>query len=195
MKKVILLLSSIVLPAVLLLAGCMLTRLGYESPGYKITQRDDQFEIRTYGSLAMVSAPMGGSVEKADDSFMKLFRYISKNNEAGQKISMTTPVLMTGDDSGRRMNFLMPKEMSASDAPAPKETGMKVGTFAAGRYAVVRFSGSLTDKSVKDAEQRLRKWAARQRVSLQGSAIVAGYDPPFTPPPLRRNEVMIQVAE
>ena len=74
----------------------------------------------------------------------------------------------------------------ANGLPAPKGSDMKVDRVNAGRYAAVRFSGKLTDKVVKDAEQRLRTWAGKQGMKLAGNAIVAGYDPPFTPPPMRR---------
>jgi hypothetical protein len=63
---------------------------------------------------------------------------------------------------------------------------------------VVRFSGQLTSKSAKENEAKLRAWMESKGLiadeSSAGSGVeTAGYDPPFTPGLLRRNEVLIRL--
>ena len=78
---------GVVLLSVLFLAGCKLTRAGYESAGYKVVRRSGAFEIRDYPALTLVSTPMTATHPTDDDSFMRLFRYIGGANETEAKIA------------------------------------------------------------------------------------------------------------
>ena len=79
---------------VVVVAGCKATRAGYESAPYKMVRRDGKFELRDYPALTVVETPMGGGGSNgANGSFNRLFRFITGNNEAKQKIAMTTPGL------------------------------------------------------------------------------------------------------
>jgi hypothetical protein len=62
-----------------------------------------------------------------------------------------------------------------------------------GRFAVIRFAGRLTTETVAQAESRLREWLRQKGVTAEGEVEYAGYDPPWTPGPLRRNEVLLRV--
>ena len=72
--------------AVLFLAGCKLTRAGYESAGYKVVSKQGSFEIRDYPALTLVSTAMSGSRPADDDSFVRLFRYIGARTRRGPKL-------------------------------------------------------------------------------------------------------------
>ncbi len=131
---------------------------------------------------------------------MKLFRYIGGANESDKKISMTTPVFMENDkaDSAVQMGFVMPKQVAVDGVPAPTGVGVDVRKRVGGRFAVLRFSGQLNAKLAKESEAKLRNWMATKGLvaddSVESSGVeTAGYDPPFTPGPLRRNEVLIRL--
>ena len=137
-----------------------------------------------------------------DGSFMKLFRYISGANQSKQKISMTTPVFMEKDDTEAQMGFVMPKQIAVAGTPQPTGEGVAIRKRVGGRFAVIRFSGRLSEKLAEENETILREWmrikkliAAKPDTSNQESTNVesASYDPPFTPGPLRRNEVLIRL--
>lgn len=181
------------------------TRAGYESAEYTIVESDGNFEVRQYPDLMLVATTTQMDAQGRDGSFMKLFRYISGANESEQKISMTTPVFMENNqaDSLVQMGFVMPKEIAIEGVPVPTAAGVAVRKRTGGRFAVLRFSGRLDAKLSKESEAKLRGWLeTKGLVAAQADADVpnqssgveaASYDPPFTPGPLRRNEILIRL--
>ena len=128
---------------------------------------------------------------------MRLFRYISGDNEAKQKIAMTTPVFMeaqTEADAGQ-MAFVLPKDVAKQSAPLPASENVNVERRPAGKYAVIRFSGYMNQESISVAEKNLRDWLNDNQIQASNEIEFAGYDPPWTPGVLRRNEVLIRVEE
>lgn len=177
-----------------------MARSAYESAEYKVVESDGKFEVREYPDLMLVATTTKLDAQGRDGSFMKLFRYISGANESDKKISMTTPVFMENDkeDSAVQMGFVMPKDIAVDGVPAPTGEGVDVRKRTGGRFAVLRFSGQLNVKSAKESETKLRTWMATKDLvaddSFESSGVeTAGYDPPFTPGPLRRNEVLIRL--
>ena len=187
--KVILLSLATVTAAGLIGAGCAAVRAGYDSAPYRVVRHDSKFEVRDYPALVLAETPMHGS----DDSFMRLFRFIGGNNAAKQKISMTTPVFMSGTTTNATMAFVMPKNMSAGAIPAPNETGVVIREIPGGQFAVGRFSGSRNGKNEVKALAELQAWLARENLKSEGGPIYGYFDPPWTPSFFRRNEVMLRV--
>lgn len=190
--------------AIFVLAGIFawntMSRAAYESAEYTVVESDGKFEVREYPDLMLVATTTKLDAQGRDGSFMKLFRYISGANESDKKISMTTPVFMENDkqESAVQMGFVMPKDIAVDGVPAPTGEGVDVRKRVGGRFAVLRFSGQLTTKSAKESETKLRTWMATKGVvaddTVDSSGVeTAGYDPPFTPGPLRRNEVLIRL--
>jgi len=190
--------------AILVAAGVfawnMMARAAYESAEYKVVTSDGKFEVREYPDLMLVATTTKLDAQGRDGSFMKLFRYISGANQSDKKISMTTPVFMENDkaDSAVQMGFVMPKQIAVDGVPTPTGEGVDVRKRVGGRFAVLRFSGQLNTKLAKESEAKLRTWMATKGLvaddSVESSGVeTAGYDPPFTPGPLRRNEVLIRL--
>jgi len=182
------------------LAWSTMARAAYETAEYKVVESDGKFEVREYPDLMLVATATKLDAQGRDGSFMRLFRYISGENQSEQKISMTTPVFMENDEADSRvqMGFVMPKEVASKGVPTPTGEQVDVRKRAGGRFAVVRFPGQLTSKRAKESEARLRAWMETKGLvaddSADGSGVeTAGYDPPFTPGPLRRNEVLIRL--
>jgi len=173
----------------------MVARAGYESAPYKVVESAGNIEIREYPDLILASTNSRFAARGNDGSFMKLFQYISGSNAAGDKIEMTTPVFMEPDtsDSPGRMGFVMPQQIASAGAPAPRSADVSIRTRTGGRFAVIRFSGVMDTKKADAQEQQLREWLKSRGLEAEGVAERAGYDPPFTPGPLRRNEVLIRL--
>ena len=63
----------------------------------------------------------------------------------------------------------------------------------AARRAAIRFSGVATDALIAEKEAELRAWLAKAGIAIRGEATYAYYNDPWTPGPLRRNEVLFEV--
>jgi hypothetical protein len=90
------------------------------------------------------------------------------------------------------MVFVLPEALTPETAPVPTNPRVSLGTIPPRRVAVVRYSGSMS-RGAGSGETRLRDWIARKDLTPTGPAEVAGYNPPWTLPPYRRNEVLIPV--
>lgn len=175
-------------------------RAAYESAEYKVIESDGKFEVSEYPDLMLAATTTKLDAQGRDGSFMKLFRYISGANEAEKKISMTTPVFMENDKSasGVQMGFVMPKEVAVEGAPQPTGEGVAIRKRKGGKFAVLRFSGRLDTELAKKSEAELRAWMEAKGLvaddAAESSGVeTAGYDPPFTPAALRRNEILIRL--
>ena len=187
--KIILIVVSIGLLAVLVNVGCTAVRAGYESAPYKTVKKSGRFEVREYPDLVLVETSGNGS----DGSFMRLFHYISGQNSAKEKISMTTPVFMTGAGTNATMSFVMPAKSVADKMPLPNEAGVAVKPVTAGTFAVLRFSGGRSQKNETNAIARLHTWMAQEKLTPTNSPVFGYFDPPWTPTFFRRNEVMFRL--
>jgi hypothetical protein len=177
------------------LAWNLTARAAYETAEYKVIQSDGKIEIREYPDLMLASTDSQLDSQGRDGSFMRLFRYISGANEPEKKIEMTTPVFMEsqGDAARVSMGFVMPKEVAAEGVPAPTASGVKIRKRKGGRFAVIRFAGRMDSQAAKEHEAKLREWMKEKGLEGEPTAEAAGYDPPFTPAPLRRNEILIRL--
>ncbi len=165
----------------------------YESARYAVVETDGPFEVREYPDLMLAATTM--RERSSDGSFGRLFQYISGNNEEGSRVAMTTPVFMEDGGSGTEgtMAFVVPEKVALDEIPVPKDEKVVIQRRTGGRFAVVRFSGQMEPDSIADAEARLRIWMQTRGLRGAPEREYAGYDPPWTPGPLRRNEVLIRL--
>ncbi len=174
----------------LILAGCQATRAGYETAPYKVVRSSGKFEVRDYPALTVVETRMS---DGGDGSFNRLFRFITGGSESKQKIAMTTPVFMSGNDSNKTMAFVLPTKLKAGEVPRPTDTLVKTRELEAGRFAVLRFHGGRNSENETGSLRRLQTWMESEGLKVKSSSPVYAYfDPPWTPGFLRRNEVMLQ---
>lgn len=185
--------TILVLLIAVMIVGCQTSRSSYESAGYSVVRTAGQFELRDYPALTVVETPMAASGNSADGSFNRLFQFISGKNQSQQKISMTTPVFMSGTPSNRAMAFVLPAKLKSAQVPNPSDPSVSVRTLPAQRFAVFRYSGSRTSDNESAALTRLHEWLGAQSLPTNRNPIYAYFDPPWTPAFLRRNEVMLPV--
>ena len=191
-------LLTVMTVCVAVLTSNSIIRAAYESAQYEVERQDGDIEIRKYPELVVVQTESDVNAQGGDGSFMRLFRYISGDNEAGQKIAMTTPVFMspTGSDERPRegtMQFVMPANVARSGAPDPNHDAVVVQTRPAGKFAVIRFSGRMDETLAKTKASELRQWIQANGLRAEDGMETAGYDAPMTPPAMRRNEVLIRL--
>jgi hypothetical protein len=177
------------------LAWKLTARGSYESAEYTVLVSEGPFETREYPDLTLATTNMQFELQGDDGSFMRLFRYIRGANDRQEKIAMTTPVF-TEDHAGVRggqMGFVIPREVAEQYIPEPSSDSVEIRKRGGGRFAVVRFAGRISTDSYTKAEKGLRDWMDKKGLLGEGRAELAGYDPPWTPGPFRRNEILIRL--
>lgn len=125
---------------------------------------------------------------------------------ASEKIEMTAPVLVeprrtTGADDGQSLTgdeisawsiaFILPEEYTADNAPLPNDSRVTVRGVDQHRVAVIRFSGRFNERRAEEHRLELANWLARKGLEHAADWRIAGYNPPFTLPAMRRNEVFV----
>lgn len=160
------------------------------APSSTIT-KDGNFEIREYPELVLAETPQ--SANGSNSSFGRLFGYISGANESGKKIPMTAPVFMDGHSAEGRMAFILPTDLPLASAPAARDGSVKIRAEAGGFFAVLRFGGFATSGNEKRAVEELRRIIGARKLEPTGEPFFAYYDPPWTIPPFRRNEVLVRL--
>jgi len=209
---------TISLPIVLMLA---LTGLAAESVmateqvPYQVERSlGERTEIRSYGEAIVAETVIdGGDYRDAGNAgFRRLANYIFGGNQGDKRIAMTAPVAMsaespvsgnnaaqiaqTRDAEGRwRMSFYMPAESTMDSLPRPVDPRVTLRTVAPRTVAAIRFSGRGTSSQFAENEQHLMQILADAGIRSVGKAWTARYNAPWVIPPLRRNEVLIEVAE
>ena len=114
---------------------------------------------------------------------------------------MTAPVTVAPADQGAspmagnrwRVHFVMPSQYSLATLPKPKNTAVTVREVPAKHYAVLGYSGFNTESRVQQRTAELLAWAKAKNLSPIGAPQLARYDPPWTLPMWRRNEIMLEL--
>lgn len=192
--------------AALLLTGA--PAMAIEEPSFAVEARAGAFEIRDYAPMIVAEVTTSGGREAAiNDGFQLLAEYIFGGNTPkakiamtapvtqsaarGEKIAMTAPVTQSGDGASWIVRFVMPKSYALDALPQPNNPAVRLLREPGARMAVVRFSGGGGTRALDAKTAELEAFiAARGEIAI-GPATYAFYDPPWTPPFLRRNEVMI----
>ena len=163
--------------------------MAYEEPPFETIHKTDIYEIRQYADRLAVQA----TYTNQDSSFRNLFNYISGANIDSQKIKMTIPVTESKEDSKMVMQFYLPSNFTKKTAPVPTDPRVKLINMEKGYYAVIKYSGRITDKNFNKHIKILRKSLLEDKIKIIGPAIKATYNGPFTLPILRRNEAMFLI--
>ncbi len=85
--------------------------------------------------------------------------------------------------------------MAEKGAPAPTDDKVKIEPMEGGRFAAYRYSGYSNPEMITEAKQKLMEWIKTKELNTTGEMLTAGYDPPYTPANLRRNEVLIRLSQ
>ena len=199
-------------PALLCLAstGCSIfgIRTGEEAR-YETVVSDGGFSVRQYADCTIAETFVDASYrESGSIAFRRLAGYIFGKNERQQKIAMTTPVIqeprsekiaMTAPvvqeevDVGWRMAFVLPAGSTSETAPKPRDPKVIVRDVKSRKVAVVRYSGSLSDARADANAERLKQWLIGRGYEATSKPRSAAYDPPWTIPFLRRNEIHMDI--
>tara|TARA_B100001996_G_scaffold372376_1_gene348680 strand:+ start:462 stop:962 length:501 start_codon:yes stop_codon:yes gene_type:complete len=163
--------------------------MAYEEAKYDVVKSNEVYEIRKYSDRLAVQVVKTNQ----NNSFRKLFNYISGNNETKEEIKMTTPVTQTRKEGNMTMQFYLPEKFNKDNVPNPSSSDVEIITIEGGYYAVVRYSGRASEKNFIKHKKILENELKKDSVLILSPAIKATYNSPFTLPMLRRNEAMFKV--
>jgi hypothetical protein len=160
-----------------------------EEVKFDIVHKNEVYEIRKYSERLVAQAIN----EKDNGTFRKLFNYISGANNSSKKIEMTTPVTQMKKNNVSFMQFYLPSKFNKKTTPIPTNSDVEITLMEEGYFAVIRYSGRSSDKNFITYSKILREKLLEDKILINGFAIEATYNPPWTLPPFRRNEVMFNV--
>lgn len=196
------------------LTGCsVFGQPGVDIAPYSVIENEGKMEVRHYEELLLVSTPISDDGEDQNAAFRRLFNYISGANrnqskipmtapvvtgeasESGEKIAMTAPVFMGREESvgSRVMSFVLPGEFSMDTVPVPNNPDVFLSKTSDLTVAVIRFNGLLWDRNIRTNREKLETWIAGRDFRVVGAVKTAGYNPPWTLPSLRRNEILVPI--
>ena len=186
----------------------------FEQPAYHVRElAPPGLEIRDYGPLAAAETTVTGN---PDAAFRLLFAYISGGNDGARMIAMTAPVqqapvqqapvqqapamiAMTtpvrqdiAASGATTMRFFLPARLAANP-PKPLDPRVRITTTPPATVAVLRYSGNPTPDQRDEKQRALFSRLATTAWKPAGTPYFLSYDPPFTIPFLKRNEVAIAV--
>lgn len=181
--------------SIMMLSGCsVFGKSNVEIAPYKVLEKENNLELRHYDRLVLVTTAMPKGMDSQNNPFRKLFSYISGKNGATQSIPMTAPVFMDQSDSTTEsMSFVLPKDFTMKTAPIPQDPTVKLEEITNYTVATITFSGTLKQKNIEKNKDILENWIKRKEFKIIGAVKAAGYNPPFTIPAMRRNEILIPV--
>ena len=192
MKKWIiwLLIGIVILAAVLW--GPLMSNV--EQAKYDVIETHGSIEIREYTPMIVAEVSVSGDREKAiSDGFRMIADYIFGNNISSQKVAMTAPVTQQGSKADWVVRFVMPSGYTMQMLPKANNPEVSLKEIAGKRFAVIRFSGLAKSNSLETHTKELKAFILAQDLQAVTKATYAFFNPPWTLPFLRRNEVMIEI--
>jgi len=180
-----------------------------EEPKYTVVREYDAFEIREYAPYIVAEVVVPGPAEEAgNQGFRILAGYIFGGNKGERKIAMTAPVAqapapvkieMTAPVSqapvsgGYVVQFTMPGEYTLETLPEPLDPQVKLRKIPGGRFAVIRYSGTWSDRNYEEHLEKLERGVEAAGLRTTGSPIYSRYNAPFVPWFMRRNEIWLKL--
>ena len=194
----------------LFLAGCSVVGIRSASePKYQILVDSDKIEIRQYPPMVVAQTVVNTDYkDSSSQGFNRLAGYIFGNNKNKQKMSMTAPVFQEQEFSIMDMTvpviqqktqkvwlmaFVLPQNYTVSSAPTPLDSAVLIKEIPSKKVAVIKYSGSLSEQGIEEKSEELKHWLFKKGYKPISTSRSAAYDPPWTLPFLRRNEVHIDI--
>jgi hypothetical protein len=194
----------------------MESAMATEEPHYNVLVSEAPFELRHYAPTLIAQTVVDGDMDAASNKGFRLIAdFIFGNNlaagsEQAEKIAMTAPVTIepqlarapagqSGDTSVAgakqwRIHFVMPSQYTSVNIPKPNNNAVSLHELPSKYFVVHRYSGFNSMARVQEKTNEALAWAKQQSLKVVGTPQLSRYDPPWTLPMFRRNEIMVEVA-
>lgn len=205
------------------LARWQLQRFVTERVPYEVVATLGNIELRNYPAQVWAETDVQrvSWKEALNEGFRRLAGYIFGDNRGGERFSMTAPVLSSlpaldepaegrklpmsapvlatldasNDVKDRTVSFVMPADLDLADLPAPNDTRVRLRQVPERLLAVLTFRGNYAGNLPALKRDELLRRLGEAGMKTRGEVRFAGYDPPSTLPALRRNEVLVELAD
>jgi hypothetical protein len=197
--------------------------MAIEEPKYEVIVSDAQFEVRHYAPVLIAETIVEGDMDAASSKGFRLIadfifgNNLSSDTDKKAKIAMTAPVTVEPQSSKIamtapvtvepqaaesnmktaktwRINFVMPSQYTLATIPKPKNNAVTLREVPNKYFIVHKYSGFNTVSRVQAKTDEAVEWATKRSYKIIGTPQLSRYDPPWTLPMFRRNEIMIEIA-
>lgn len=189
------------------------TAMAIEEPKFTLLEKDQAFELRIYEQKLIAEVEVDGDMRDASSKGFRLIAdFIFGNNTSqtgkpekismtapvsieprAEKISMTAPVGIQQANHGWKVYFVMPSQYTLDTLPKPNNPLVSIKQVHSKKFAVIRFSGLVDEEKMAKKAVDLKHWVENKKLKMLGTPELARYNPPWTLPFLRRNELMVEV--
>jgi hypothetical protein len=182
-----------------------------KEPKFTVIEKKAGYEIREYAPYIEARVKVTGEYREAMTSgFRILAGYIFGGNTSKQSIAMTAPVMeqksesiaMTAPvsetvlaDNSRVVSFVMPEEYTLATLPTPNDKRIEIVEVPKHQSAVLRYSGYNNAEKVVEMKAKLLEYLKQDNIAVGGVPRGAGYNPPWTPPFMNRNEILVDITK
>ena len=193
MKTVKIILVILLIAFVLVQLYFIIAQRNIETYAYVVKKKYDRFEIRSYEATLFTSVKLStkGYKNSSSTGFSILAGYIFGNNERNEKISMTSPVSMSLEDSTTMM-FMVPKKLNKDMLPKPNQTSIEFKEEPAKLIAAISFSGWANDTKIENYKQELKAALDAEGIPYTNKFYFYGYNAPYEVFN-RKNEVIVEL--
>ncbi len=188
------------------LSGSIMSRV--DEPSFTIVKEDADIQIRQYDPTIVAEVDVQGErLPAINQGFRLIADFIFGNNvsakkiamtapvtqQAGEKIAMTAPVTQQSSGDLWKVRFVMPAQYTLQTLPVPNNEQVKILEVPARKVVVIRFSGFNSEKNINEHMAILREYIEKQQLEVMGEPTMAFYNPPWTLPFFKRNEIMFEL--
>jgi len=178
-----------------------------EEPPYQVIRKIKDVELRQYEAYAVAEVVVPGPTSEAgSQAFPILAGYVFGKNKGERKLEMTAPVTqaavpvkleMTAPvtqalaPGGFLVQFVLPKGVSAANAPEPLDARIVLRDVLPVQIAVIRYSGFWSESNYTEHLSKLKAVLQAENLVSTAEPVYARYNAPLTPWFLRRNEIWL----
>ena len=183
-----------------------------EEPEFTVLFQEGNLEIREYEPRIIAHVKTIGDFDDASSKgFKMLADFIFGNNTinntskkismtapvstslSSKKISMTAPVIAENNNNEWSIAFVMPKEFTIKTLPVPNNQNIRITALPKEKFAVIVFSGLVRESSYDKKVNLLNEFIKKKKLTPLSTIQIARYNPPWTLPFFRRNELLIKI--
>jgi hypothetical protein len=175
---------------------------------YSVIEKRQGYEIRQYPPHMVAETTVQGNYDEAlNEGFRIVAAYIFGGNVSNQsiamtapvtekqseKIAMTAPVTEKTEGSSHTIAFSMPAKYTLASLPRPTDSRVRIVEVPEKKMAALRYSWYVTPARIEKLKSRLLDSLTKDKVEIKGKPYYAGYNAPWTPPWLERNEILVEI--